>query len=136
MQSTLRRRETFPDRGAVMQSYRGRGAFTNWSEAELFDYVAAGFHDTPEGEVKLACRPAWEALMYAIHDYDPAALLGGLRRPARVYVSEKNSTMGDEARGLASGLEVVPATTHFLPMERPQFVREALLAAVQDVEKQ
>jgi pimeloyl-ACP methyl ester carboxylesterase len=49
---------------------------------------------------------------------------------------KKNSTMGDEARGLASGLEVVPATTHFLPMERPQFVREALLAAVQDVEKQ
>jgi pimeloyl-ACP methyl ester carboxylesterase len=36
-----------------------------------------------------------------------------------------------EAMVLASGatIETVPGTSHFLPMERPDLVREALLAA-------
>lgn len=134
VQGTLRRRETFPDRGAAMASYRGKGAFAAWSEAELADYVAAGFRDTPDGEVTLVCRPAWEVLMYAHHDYDPAALFSGLHCRARIFAAEKGSTMSAEARGLASGLEVVPATSHFLPFERPQLVREAFWAATQCME--
>src|SRR5579863_9254427 len=36
---TLRRRRVFPNRAAAVNSYRGRGAFTNWTEAMLTDYV-------------------------------------------------------------------------------------------------
>ncbi|RQR24595.1 alpha/beta fold hydrolase [Burkholderia sp. Bp9142] len=132
VQGTLRRRDTFPDREAALASYRGRGAFTGWSDAELTDYVAAAFRDTPDGQVTLTCRPEWEVLMYAYHDYDPDELLSDVRRPARIFAAETGSTMGAEARELAAGVEVVPSTTHFLPMQRPQLVRDALLAAVED----
>ncbi len=130
VKATLRRRETYPDRASVIASYRGRGVFAGWSDEELADYVAAGFRDTPEGEVTLACRPQWEVLAYAYHDYDPAELFRGLDCPARILAGETDSTMGPDARELAPGVEVVTGTTHFLPMQRPQLMRDALLAAV------
>lgn len=131
VQATLRRRENFPDRAAAIVAYRGRGAFAAWSEAGLIDYVTDGFLDAPDGTVTLACRPAWEALTYAIHNYDPTDLLLRLQRPVRILVAETGSTVGLEARQFATALEVIQGTTHFLPMERPQLVRQALLAAGQ-----
>ncbi|SCK14130.1 Pimeloyl-ACP methyl ester carboxylesterase [Variovorax sp. HW608] len=132
VKGTLRRREAFPDRAAAMASYRGRGAFATWSEEQLADYAAAGFRDTPADEVSLACRPQWEVLMYAYQEYEPAELFGGLSRPTRIFASEQGSTVGAEARALAPRAEIVPGTTHFLPLERPLLVREALQAAVRE----
>lgn len=133
VQGALRRRADFPDRAAALEAYRGRGAFAGWSEAMLADYVAAGFRDRPEGGVTLACRPGWEAAIYARHDYDPGAALAAARCPMRIFAAEDGSTVGRAARSAAAaaglGLEVVAGTTHFLPMQRPELVREALREA-------
>ena len=131
--AALRRRADFPDREAAMAAYRGRGAFETWNEAQLADYVAAGFKDTASGEVTLACRPEWEASTYALQKYDALAALNQVRCPVRIFAGGAGSSVNTEVIARAGGhvaLETIPAATHFMPMERPDLVRQALQDAV------
>jgi len=131
--ATLRRRETFPSRAAMMDAYRGRGAFETWSEAQLADYAAGGLVETDAGEVALACRPAWEAAIYAQQDVHAWEAMGKVRCPLRILAGVEGSSVGPRAQALARAvgarLEITPGTTHFLPMERPELVRQALREA-------
>jgi pimeloyl-ACP methyl ester carboxylesterase len=125
-----RRRADFPSRQAVFEAYRGRGGFRTWSDAQLTDYIAAGFRETPDG-VTLTCRPEWEASSFRIHRYDAWAAFRALTRPAVLLRAETASTArieGHEAELAAAGVrvETIPGTTHFLPMERPDLVRGVL----------
>jgi pimeloyl-ACP methyl ester carboxylesterase len=135
VQGALRRRASFPDRQAALEAYRGRGAFRTWSEEQLADYVAAGFHDTADGQVTLACAPEWEASNFRSHNYDPWAAFAQSRCPIQVLQAEIASTARLEERLealTADGrivVETVPGTSHFLPMERPDLVRAALTRA-------
>ncbi|HZZ33217.1 MAG TPA: alpha/beta hydrolase [Phenylobacterium sp.] len=131
----LRRRATFPSREAVFEAYRGRGAFRTWRDEQLSDYVAAGFRQTPGGEVTLACTPDWEASNFRTHNYDPWAAFAESRCPIRILRATEASTFRAEGReaelarlGDRVALETVPETTHFLPMERPDLVRATLAA--------
>ncbi len=136
LQGALRRRAVFPSKAAVIASYSGRGAFRAWSPDMLADYVEDGFHDTPSGEVELNCPPAWEASNFASHGHDPWPSFDAADVPIRILKAETGSTCrsdGHEAALTASGrirLEVIPGTTHFLPMERPDLVRSTLLDLV------
>lgn len=136
VQGALKRRATFPNRPAAVEAYRGRGAFRTWSEAQLADYVAAGFRDLPGGEVTLACTPAWEASSYRMHAYDPWAALAASRCPIHILRAETGTTAWLDARLrdlTADGrvkVETVAGTSHFLPMERPDLVRAALRQAL------
>jgi len=128
----LRRRAVFPSKAAALQAYLGRGAFKSWSEEQVADYVAAGFRETPSGEVTLACAPAWEASNFGTHNADAWAAFAQTRCPIRVLRAGTASTLrldGHEAE-LATNprirVETVPGTTHFLPMERPELVRQVL----------
>ncbi len=136
VQGAARRRRVFPSRAAAVENYRGRGAFRTWTEAMLEDYVAAGFHDLPDGGVTLACAPEWEVSNYIHQDHDAWAAFEASRCPIRILRAERDSP-GRLDEGLerlaATGrirVETVPDTTHFLPMERPDLVREAILEAV------
>jgi pimeloyl-ACP methyl ester carboxylesterase len=128
----LRRRATFPNRQAAFEAYLGRGAFRTWSEEQLTDYVAAGFRDTPDGEVTLSCTSAWEASNFRTHNYDPWAAFAESRCPIRVLRAAEGSTFRLEGRENDLGgdgriqAQTIPNTTHFLPMERPQLVRDLL----------
>jgi pimeloyl-ACP methyl ester carboxylesterase len=127
-----RRRATFPSKAAVVQAYLGRGAFKTWSAEQLADYVEAGFRDTGAGEVTLTSTPEWEASNFRTHNYDAWAAFRESRCPIRVLRAENASTFrldGREAELAATGrieIETVPATSHFLPMERPDLVRQVL----------
>lgn len=127
-----RRRATFPSKAAVREAYTGRGAFRSWRPEQLADYVEAGFRETPEGEVTLTCTPAWEASNFRTHNYDPWAAFRATRCPIRILRAEQGSTArldDGEAELLATGrvrIEVIPGTSHFLPMERPELVRQLL----------
>lgn len=131
----LRRRAVFPSRQAALEAYRGRGAFKTWPEVMLEDYVAGGFRDLPDGGVSLACAPAWEASNFTSHAHDTVAAFQALQCPVRILRAEENSTCRLDQRMdalIASGriaVEMLPGTTHFLPMERPQAVRAALREA-------
>jgi len=132
LQGALRRRATFPSKAAVIETYRGRGAFRTWSDAQLADYVEAGFRDTATGEVTLTCTPEWEASNFRTHHCDAWAAFRESRCPIRILCAEAASTFrreGHEAELAAMdriAVETVPGTSHFLPMERPDLVRKTL----------
>jgi len=129
-----RRRAVFPSKAAAVEAYTGRGAFRSWRPEQLADYVEAGFRDAGDGEVTLTCAPAWEAANFRTHNYDPWAAFRATRCPIRILRAETASTARlDEGLPelLATGrvsVDVIPGTSHFLPMERPDLVRETLLA--------
>ena len=128
--SSLRRRAVFDSREAAFAGYKGRGAFKTWPETMLADYVAGGFVERADGTVELACAPAWEASNYAAQGHDPWRAIRLVTAPVRILKAEKHSTcrVGDRfaRRGRDVRIETVAGTTHFLPMERPDVVRDAL----------
>lgn len=127
-----RRRAVFPSKAAVVEGYTGRGAFRTWRPEQLSDYVEAGFRETGTGEVTLTCAPAWEAANFRTHNYDPWAAFRATRCPIHILRAEVGSTARlDE--GLAEleamgrvRVDLIAGTSHFLPMERPELVRETL----------
>ena len=129
-----RRRAMFDSRAQAFAAYHGRGAFRTWPDPILSDYLVDGLRELPGGQLVLTCSPAWEASGFAAHGHDIAAAIAALTCPTRIFRAEHDSTSRLEAGdftppgGLA--VEVVPGATHFLPMERPDLVREALEAAV------
>jgi pimeloyl-ACP methyl ester carboxylesterase len=133
---TLRRRRVFANRAAAVESYRGRGAFTNWTEAMLADYAEDGFRDLPDGTVELACAPEWEVSNYVSQSHDPWVAFEASRCPIHIWRAEQGSTCQLDDRTdplVASGrlrIETVPGTTHFLPMERPDLVQAGLREAI------
>lgn len=137
VQGAMRRRREFPSRQAAVDAYRGRGAFRTWSEAQLEDYVAGGFRDRPDGTVELACTPEWEVSNYVNQAHDSWLAFERSACPIRILRAEIESTGRIDAhlqKLTGSGrirIETIHGTTHFLPMERPELLREALREAAQ-----
>jgi pimeloyl-ACP methyl ester carboxylesterase len=129
-QGALRRRNLFPSRAAALEAYRGRGAFKTWPEAMLADYVEAGLRDRDDGQVELACSPAWEASNFSSHAHDPWAAFAESRCPIRILKAENGSTCSAAEGPLTADgrirIETVPGTSHFLPMEAPDRVQAVL----------
>lgn len=129
-----RRRATFASKAAAVEGYTGRGAFRTWSPEQLADYVEAGFRDDGAGAVTLTCTPAWEASNFRTHNYDAWAAFDATRCPVRILRAETGSTarLDDGLDRLAATgritVDLIPGTSHFLPMERPELVRETLSA--------
>lgn len=131
-QGAMRRRAVFDSREAAFAAYKGRGAFKTWPERTVADYVAGGFVDTPDGKVTLACAPEWEASSFAAQGHNPWRAIRRLRVPLRILKAQKGSTCRTDAAQLTrhnarATIETVPGASHFLPMERPDLVRDALL---------
>jgi pimeloyl-ACP methyl ester carboxylesterase len=132
-----RRRRHFDSRDAAVQSYRGRGAFTTWTEPMLVDYVEDGFKDLADGAVELACAPEWEVSNYLAQAHDPWEAFARSRCPITILRAETASTCNVDSRidqltadGRIS-IETIPGTTHFLPMERPDLVRATLRKVIE-----
>jgi pimeloyl-ACP methyl ester carboxylesterase len=133
--SARRRRAVFQSRADALASYRGRGAFRTWPDSMLRDYVEAGFQDLHDGAVSLACSPAWEASGYFAQEHDAWEALSRSLCPVDIVRGETGSTFqlsgGLEKLGDRVRVAIVPGTSHFLPMERPDIVRMALTDAIE-----
>lgn len=134
--SAAKRRAVFPSREAVFESYRGRGAFRTWPDEILRDYIAGGFRDRADGEVELACAPAFEAWAFSAQRNDCWGAFRAARAPIRIFRAATGTTCrvdDDRAELDALGhveITTVPGATHFLPMEQPDLVRAELRRAV------
>lgn len=130
------RRARFPDRETAVRAFTGRSIFKAFPREAIEDYVADGFVDTASGEVKLACKPAYEAATFAAQRHDPWGALKQSEGPLVVIRAEKNSTMTAAAlhRIAAFRPEARVATVegagHMLPLERPDRARAAMETAV------
>lgn len=131
----LRRRREFESASDAAEGLRGRGAFRTWRSPFLDDYVVDGVLRQDDGRFELACTPEWESAVFSAHRYRPWAALRRLRRkriPIVILQAEKESTTTPDTDGRVHAVRPdaavtrVPGTTHFVPMERPYVVRDAL----------
>ena len=128
-----KRRADFPDIATARAAYYGRGVFRSWSDADLDAYLGDGMLPGGEG-VTLACPPAWEAATFrGVSDHIEAAL-AALTRPFALIAGEAGSTVPAAEFGLFAGhprcvaAQRLPGTTHFVPLERGDAVRDAIEA--------
>ena len=131
----LKRRRQFASPGEAAESLRGRGAFKTWRAPFLDDYVVDGVLRQDNGQYELSCTPEWESAVFDAHRYRPWAALRRLRKkriPIIVLQADKDSTSPADVDQRIhnirpdAAITKVPGTTHFIPMERPYVVRDAL----------
>ncbi|PAU82396.1 alpha/beta hydrolase [Halovibrio salipaludis] len=127
-----RRRRVFDSHAAALDNFRGRGGFKTWPEAWLNAYVQHAF--VPQGDqVQLACAPEWESTTFAHTEHNPWPGIRQLRCPVIALAAERGSTFSPAAQKRlqtllpSADVRVVAGTTHFLPMEQSETVRDAIL---------
>ncbi len=131
-QGAARRRAVFGTRQMMFEAYKGRGAFATWPDQVLRDYIDGGSRDLPNGEVTLSCAPAWEAATFASAGHAFWRALSRVRCPVHILYAEHESTLREGVPDLIRArqpdwtLDLIPGTTHFLPMERPELVQDAI----------
>ena len=127
-----KRRTIFPSFDAARTAYRGRGAFKTWSDETLDDYLRGGLIATGNGtEMRLACVPTWESSVFQHAPPGAARLARHVRCPLTLVYADEGTAHDDEVEIVARAhgsarLVKVPGATHFLPMERPDIVREEI----------
>lgn len=128
-----KRRANFPDVPTVRAAYHGRGVFRSWSDADLNAYLADGLSASGEG-VTLACPPAWEAATFRGVSHHIEAALARLERPFALIAGETGSAVPAAEFGIFAAhpccvsAQRLPGTTHFVPLERGDAVRDAIIA--------
>jgi pimeloyl-ACP methyl ester carboxylesterase len=129
-QAALRRKPGFATREEAFAAYRGRGAFRSWPDETLRGYLEDGLMPVARG-FALSCAPAWEAANFASYAMDdPTGALGSVGVPIRILRAGVSSTcVLEEARGHVR-IDTIEGSSHFLPMERPEVVGQALKEAV------
>lgn len=129
-----RRRAIFPDRAAMVASYKGRGAFRTWPEEVIADYVEGGTKPREDGQMELACAPQWEAANFRAQDHNIWHDIGRLRCPLTLIYAGPASTCRAPAPELLGKHDPeatilrIGQSSHFLPMEYPDAVRRETLA--------
>ncbi len=128
-----KRRADWPDKATVKKAYTGRGAFTTWKDGYLDAYLEGGLLPQEEG-VRLACAPHWEAANFKGPQVDCPKYIKRLRVPFTLLTATHGSTTffrrPFEKLSVDKKIEIVPETTHFLPMEVDDYVREEIIARI------
>lgn len=118
-----KRRDVFPSRKVALDNFRGKGPFAIIDEDVLRCYVHWGFHDLPDGSIRLACRPEHEA---ALFDHSLTSLfheLGGVDCEVTASVGEHTNAHFLEGvpqvvdRLPRASLVKLPGRTHFAVFE-------------------
>ena len=134
--NALRRRASFASLDEAFETYRKRRAFQTWLDDALRSYVEGGFATDAAG-VHLTCAPAWEAATFrGAMSVNLWRDLGRLRIPVTILRADSGSTCAlrdDDMLAMLPGrsVQTIAGSTHFLPIERPELLRETLLRACQ-----
>ncbi len=133
VEGAAKRRAVFADREAVFKSYKGRGAFRSWPDQVLRDYITGGTRDSKDGQVELACAPAWEAHVFRSSGTYIWDRLARIKAPITIIHGNVFSTCSEPVTQRMARLHpsakiiLVDGASHFLPMEFPEIVRENIL---------
>jgi pimeloyl-ACP methyl ester carboxylesterase len=141
MEMAKRRRRHWPDLATIEKAYTGRGAFASWQDGFLKDYLLGGLLPLEDGHqaelqnsVTLACDPQWEAVNFKGPQFNTVPLIKKLRVPFSLLMAEIGSTTraGNAFEGLSvdKTISVIAGSTHFVPMEFPDLVRQAIMARI------
>lgn len=130
-----RRRAVWPSRAAMRDAYHGRGVFAAWADADLDAYLARGVRDRADGQVELACAPAWEAATFASVSSGLEGAISAWHGPLTLLHGTVGSTvMAVDAAAIANRPDNVvrafAGADHFLPLAQPQAMVDAILAVL------
>ena len=134
-QQAAKRRSIFASRNAARDNWRGRGVFADWPDTALDAYVDGGMRNRPDGQVELACSPAWEAATFAAVTSTLEQAVKGWTGGLTLLYGTVGSTVGAaDAEALAAlrpdaRIERIEGANHFLPLAFPDRVRAAIRAA-------
>lgn len=133
VEAAARRRAVFDGREAVFNSYKGRGAFRTWPDQVLRDYIEGGVREREDGQVELACAPAWEAHVFRSSGTYIWDRLARIKPPITIIHGTIGSTcpppVTRRLKRLHRDAVIVPVegASHFMPLEYPEIVREHIL---------
>ena len=138
-----KRRRSFDDLDKVFRSYRSREIFRYLSDENLHGYIEGITQPLPDGTYELVYSPEWEAHIYrtAMHDFDIWKDLPGLEVPALFLRGAETDTFLNDAASLVKRknpkvrVEVLEASTHLLPLERPREVYDLIESFLQETLK-
>jgi pimeloyl-ACP methyl ester carboxylesterase len=136
-QQALRRRAAFPSLADARRHFVGRGIFSRWRTDALEGYLRGGLRSS-NGGWELACPPELEAQFYELGmNHGVWERLGELMVPVRLLIGDESTFHAgsfalDQAEAYGADLTMVPDADHFLPMEQPAAVVDAVLAALAD----
>lgn len=129
------RRHRFASQDEAWQNFRNKKAFGSWPDQWLRNYVASAFHEASTG-IEISCPPDWESLTFGHTEVSPWRHIEDIGKPIIVLAGESGSTFPSSEhrrfidRVKHSEIRVLPGTTHFLPMEKPELVAEVILSTV------
>ena len=133
--AALRRKSSFPSRDAARENFSTKLPFSAWDPRALDVYLDGGFRTDSEGRLSLKCRPEIEAEFYCgATEHGAWERLGEISPQVTLLVGEHSDTHQDplltaQAEQFRSvRVVVVPGTSHFVPMERPDVVAKAIEA--------
>ncbi|MBE3604340.1 alpha/beta hydrolase [bacterium] len=131
---TLKRKRTFDSVEAMFENFRAKPPCDTWRAEILRDYCEFGTFETHHGARSLRCSPEIEARVYETsRDFDGLGLMLKCPAPMLVLFGEKSDSPGillaDRVRREAARarVEVIPETSHFMPMEQPELVARKTL---------
>lgn len=130
-----RRRNVFDSYVSALENYRGRGGFKTWPESWLEAYVQHAFIQDGD-RLRLACSPLWESSTFAQTEHNPWPGIRQLKCPVVAIAAERASTFSSLAQRRlgkilpSAEVRVLAGTTHFLPMEQTELVRDAMLKSM------
>lgn len=134
VERTLRRRVVWDTRQQLFAAYQGKDAFANWQEEVLWDYVNYGTADLPDGRITLKCAAEVEAHVFATTmSLDIFSQTDKIDCPALILRGEfTDAPLAIVAERLAQripkgSLVIVPGTSHFLPMEKPEQIGQMIV---------
>ena len=145
--NAARRRRWFPSRDDARTRWAGRSAFADWVDAALDAYLAHGLvpgtdYESGREGVVLACDPRdeaeWFRCAYAHGAWDR---LGEIGCPVTVVAGTRSITHVDGPPAaitdrLGKGrLEMIEGATHFIPMEQPKTVVEAVFDLLRGISR-
>lgn len=133
-----RRRAEFNSLEAALESYRGRGAFAQMSDAVITDYLRGGLRPTDDG-VRLACAPAWEQAIFCAQGHNTFAALKSMPAHSQIIFAGKHSPtpgfiQSRIARQMGAERVVIDdSLDHLFPMQQPSLAANALSAMLKTV---
>ncbi len=137
--SARRRRRVFESRERMFELYRRKMVFSRLSDEALRAYVDALAVPRPEGGVELSYSPEWEAQIYRtgmLRDVETWRALPRLKLPVLLLRAAESDTFLPQAAELflrrvpQTELQVIPDTSHLLPLEKPQLVAERVVTFI------
>jgi pimeloyl-ACP methyl ester carboxylesterase len=122
---TLKRKRTFDTVEAMFQNFEHKPPYNTWRKEILRDYCERGTYIDATGKRVLKCHPEVEAEIYATsRNFDGLGYIMRCSAPLLVLFGERSDAPGLAlAPRLAAEdrrVEIVPGTTHFIPMEEPE----------------